>query len=53
MDSGIQPTLKKIDLSHLSPKSSVYQQQDFILKDGRKVSLNLKLMSQKWGANCE
>ena len=44
MDSGIQPIKKAKDLSRLSLKSSVYQQQDFTLKDGRKVSLNPDVM---------
>jgi hypothetical protein len=42
MDSGILPTKRDRDLSRLSLKSNVYQQPVFILKDGRKVSLNQK-----------
>ena len=47
MDSGILPTKKATDLSHLSLKSNVYQQPVFILKDGRKVSLNPNFMKGK------
>ena len=44
MDSGIQPTKKEMDWSHLSLKTNVYRLPVFILRDGRKVSLNLNLM---------
>ena len=42
-----QPTLKAMDWSHLSLKTNVSQRRDFILRDGRRVSLNPKLMKGK------
>jgi len=47
MDFGIQQTKKIVDWSHLSLKTFVYRQQDFILKGGRKVSLRPELMRVK------
>jgi hypothetical protein len=47
MDFGTPQTRMGLDLSHLSLKSNVYQQPVFILKDGRKVSLNPNLMRVK------
>jgi hypothetical protein len=53
MDYGTQPMQKEMDLSRLSLKSNVYQQPVFILKDGKKVSLNPKLMRVKLAENYE
>ena len=53
MDSGILPTKMVKDWSHLSLKSNVYQPVVSYLKDGRKVSLNPKLMSRKQVENCD
>ena len=53
MDSGTQPILMEKDWSHLSLKSSVYQQPVFTLKDGRKVGLNPKLMKEQQMENSD
>ncbi len=47
MDSGTQLTKMEMDWSRLSLKSNVYQQPVTFLKDGRKVSLNPKLMKDR------
>ena len=45
-EPGIRMTKTENHWSHLSLKSHVYQQPVFICKDGRKVSLNPKLMKE-------
>jgi hypothetical protein len=47
MGFGAQLTKKGIDLSRLSLKSNVYYPHVFILKDGRKVSLNPKVIRDR------
>jgi hypothetical protein len=53
MDSGTQRILKEMGWSHLSLKSSVYQQPVLILNGNKRVSLNPKIMKAQWGVNCE
>ena len=47
MDSGTPGTKMEMDWSRLSLKSHVYQEPVFILKDGRKVGLNRKLIRRQ------